>query len=130
MVYSISYWPWGVEEGHFRRRNQSTTPKTLLSATLGEVLVQKGSHQSYQGYLFHQIIHILSLSSLFGVSIPSHLSRSGYTTAPDLALAPSPAPAPDPSPATDTAPAPVPAPAPAHLSPQPHYPLKRAEKCP
>ena len=106
MVYSRSYWTWGVEVGHFRRSNQSTPTERLLSETIGEVLVQKAIHQSYHGYLIHQIIYIMSLSSPFAVSNPSHISRSGCTPAP--ALAP------------DTA----------HLFPQPHHPLKRAEKCP
>ena len=75
-----------VEERHFRKSDQSTPPKRLLSAIIGEVLVQKASHKSYQGYLFHQIIHIMSLSSPFDVSTASHISRSGYT----LAVYPSP----------------------------------------
>ena len=79
----------------------SSTP-----GTLGEFLVQKASHKSYQGYLFHKIIQILSLSSPFGVSTTSHISRLGYTPAPDLA------------------------PAPSHLLPQPRRPFKRTEKCP
>ena len=106
MVYSSSYWPWVVEEGHFRRRNQSTPPKILLSAALSEVIVQKSSHKIYQGYRLHKTIHILRLSSHFGVSTPLHISSSGYTLAQDLA------------------------PDPAHIFPQPHQPLKRAEKCP
>ena len=104
-LYGVSQ-AYRFEEGNFRRRNQSTPPERLLSATLGEVLVQKASHQSYQGYLLHLIIQILSLSSPFGVSTPSHLSRSGYTPAPALA------------------------PAPAHILPQLRHPFKRAEKCP
>ena len=75
-----------------------------MSATLGEVLVQKARHHSYQGYLLHQIKYIMSLSSPFGDSIPSHISRSGYT--PALALAP----------------------APAHLLSQPNHPFLRGDK--
>ena len=104
-LYEV-YQAYQYEEGKFRRRNQSTPPKIILSATLGEVLVQKASHHIYQGYLFHQIIHILILSSSSGFSTPSHLSSSGYT--PDPALAPNPD----------------------HLLPQPHHPFKRADKCP
>ena len=102
MVYSSSYWPWVVEEGHFRRRNQSTPPKILLSAALSEVIVQKSSHKIYQGYRLHKTIHILRLSSHFGVSTPLHISRSGDKPAPYLA------------------------PAPDHLLPQPNTSLKRA----
>ena len=105
-VYSISYWTWVVEEGNFRRRNQSTHPKILLSATLGEVLVQNSNHQSYQSCLFHQIIHIISLSSPFGVSNPSYILRSVYTTSTDLS------------------------PAPANILPQPCRHFKRDEKFP
>ena len=100
------YQYYQFEEGHFRRRNQSTPPERLLSATLGEVIVQKSSHQIYQGYILHKTIHILIISSPFSVPTPSHVSRSGYTPAPDLA------------------------PAPDHILPQPHHPLKSAEKCP
>ena len=53
IVSSRSYWPWGVEEVNFRRSNQSTPTEILLSAILGEVHVQKASHQRYQGYLLH-----------------------------------------------------------------------------
>ena len=108
-LYEVSQ-DYPFEEGHFRISNQSTPTEGLLSATLFEVLLQKFSNKSYQGYLLHRIIKILSLSSYFGVSNPSHIAGSGYTPAPALA------PAPDPDPA--------------HLLPQPCHPLKRAEKCP
>ena len=77
-----------------------------MIATLGEIIVKKASHESYHGYLLHQIIQILILSFPFGIPTPSHLSSSGYT--PDPALAPNPD----------------------HLLPQPHHPFKRADKCP
>ena len=74
------------EEVGFSRRNKSTALGRLLSATLGDVLVQKSSNQIYQGYLFHQIIQIIILSYPFVVSNPSHLSSSGYTPALSPAL--------------------------------------------
>ena len=82
-LYEVSQ-AYQFEEVCFRRRNQSTPHERLLSATLGEVPVQKASHQSYQGYLLHRIIKIMSLSNSFGISPPSHLSRPDYTLAPDL----------------------------------------------
>ena len=87
------------------RRKKYNPPERLLSATLGEVLVQETSHKSYQVYLLHQIIHILILSSPFGVSTPSNISSLGCTPASALS------------------------PAPAHLLPQLHHPLKMYEKC-
>ena len=105
MVYSSSYWNWGVEERHFRRRNQLTPTKRIFIATLGEVLLKKASHKSYQGYLLHQIIHIMILPYPFGVSTTSHISRSGYTPDPYLS------------------------PEPDQILPEPHNPLKRADKC-
>ena len=104
-LYEFSQYYW-FEEGHFRRSNQFTSPERLFSAALGEVLLQKASHQRYQGCLLHRIIQILSLASPFGVPTPSHLSMSDYTPAPALA------------------------PAPADLLPQPCNPFKGAEKCP
>ena len=104
-LYEVSQ-AYQFEEEHFRRSNQSTPPERLLSVTLCEVLVQKASHQSYQGCLLRLIMQILILSSPFDVSTPSHISSSGYTPAPDIA------------------------PALAHILPQPHHPFKRAEKCP